>query len=485
MFITLAQGTENKLSNGGSFAAVDENNIDGTLFSKQDLTINGSGSLMVDSPAGHGIVCKDDLVFTGGTVTVNSSSHGLDVNDSVRIDGASLTISAGKDGIHVENNDDTTKGFVYIADGMLDIVGEGDGISAGAYMQIDEGQFTLLTGGGSENGQKQTSDAWGGFMGGGRGGMGGPGGDRGGNPGGASGDIPGMPGASGGGSSSGNTSSDNSDGTEDGSTSIKGLKAAGDLIINGGTFTIDSADDAVHSNMSITVNGGTFTIATGDDGFHADDTLTITDGIIDITESYEGFEGLHILVTGGDSKMVTTDDGLNAAGGTDSSGFGGDRGGDMFGRGGGFGGMGSSSSNGSIVISGGKIYAKASGDGIDANGTLEIRGGEVIICGPTSGDTATLDYDISGVITGGTFIGTGGSMMAQTFSDSEQGVFAVSVGNVSAGTEIVLTDADGNAIISYAPELPYAVVILSSPDMVKGESYTITVGGQSGTFEAQ
>ena len=86
---------------------------------------------------------------------------------------------------------------------------------------------------------------------------------------------------------------------------------------------------------------------------------------------------------------------------------------------------GSSSSNGTIVISGGSISVKASGDGIDANGTLEITGGKTIVCGPTQGDTATLDYDVSGVITGGTFIGTGGAGMAQTFSDSDQGVISV------------------------------------------------------------
>lgn len=85
-------------------------------------------------------------------------------------------------------------------------------------------------------------------------------------------------------------------------------------------------------------------------------------------------------------------------------------------------GPGSSSSNGSIVISGGKLYINAKGDGIDTNGTLTISGGYTVVCGPTVGDTATLDYDVSGVITGGTFIGTGGAGMAQTFSDSEQGL---------------------------------------------------------------
>ena len=163
--------------------------------------------------------------------------------------------------------------------------------------------------------------------------------------------------------------------------------------------------------------------------------------------------------------------------------------GGMGGRPGGHGGMGGgmgSAGNGSILISGGSIFINASGDGIDANGTLEISGGKTVVIGPTQGDTATLDYDVSGIITGGTFIGTGASGMAQTFSDSQnQGVIAISVGNCPANTPITLTSKDGNVLISYTPELSYAVVILSSPEIEKGETYTITVGTQSGSFEAQ
>ena len=114
VFVTLADGTENVLSNGGKFESIDENNIDGTVFSRQDLTFNGSGTLTVTLPAGHGIVCKDDLVFTEGTYMVTSASHGLDANDSVRIAEASITIHAGKDGIHAENTEDVSLGFVYI-----------------------------------------------------------------------------------------------------------------------------------------------------------------------------------------------------------------------------------------------------------------------------------------------------------------------------------------------------------------------------------
>ncbi|MBE6680592.1 MAG: carbohydrate-binding domain-containing protein [Ruminococcaceae bacterium] len=457
VFLTLADGTTNTLANGGSFTAIDDNNIDGALFSKQDLTLNGKGSLTVTSPAGHGVVCKDDLVITGGTYTVNSSAHGLDANDSVRIANATLNIDAGKDVIHCENTDDTSKGFIYISSGSINGEAEGDGIATSAYLQIKGGNFDLLVGGGAENGTKASSGNYGGFMGGGHGGMR-PGGNQG---------------------STATTTTD--------TVSMKGLKAANSMLISDGTFKIDSADDSIHSDVSVTINGGTFEIASGDDALHAEETLSVTAGKFNITESYEGLEALNIKVMGGDIKLKVSDDGLNAAGGTDSSGTTGGRDG-MFGGGGKPGGMGGhggmSSGNGSIVISGGNLYINSSGDGLDANGTLEISGGHTTVVGPTQGDTATLDYDKSATISGGTFIGTGASGMAQSFSDSEQGVVAVSVGNQSAGTKIMLKDKSGNTIIEHTPELNFAVVILSSPDIKKGETYTVTVGSESGEFKA-
>lgn len=460
VFVTLAEGTVNTLASGESYTAIDENNIDAAVFSKQDLTFNGSGSLTINAPGGHGITCKDDLVFTGGSYVINSASHGLDANDSIRVTGTtSLTIDAGKDGIHCENTDDASAGFIYISSGTVKAEAEGDGIAASGYLQINDGIFDLLIGGGSVNGTKGSSGGFGGFMGG----------------------RPGQ------------QSSNASSAASESSTSMKGIKSANSMLISGGTFQINSADDSFHSDMSVAINGGTFEIATGDDAMHAEETLTVTEGTIHITESYEGLEALHIMVEGGDITIVSDDDGLNAAGGMDSSGttggrdgmFGGPGGGrgDKGGVGGVMGGM-SSASNGSVTILGGKLSVKASGDGIDANGTLMISGGYTVVCGPTQGDTATLDYDTSAVITGGTFIGTGASGMAQTFSDSQQGVIAVMVGNQPAGTQISLADASGKIIISYVPELSFGVVILSSPEMEKGDAYTITVGNQTAEFEA-
>lgn len=459
--VTLADGSENILSNGGTFTAIDENNIDAVIFSKQDLSLNGDGKLSVTSPAGHGIVSKDDLVFTGGTYIVESASHGLQANDSVRIVNTELTIDAGKDGIHSENDNDEELGFVYVESGTFSIEAEGDGVSAGAYLYIEDGVFSVVSGGGSVNATQKTSENWGGFRGQQMGQRMNPQNEK-----------------------TASTESTEEE-TDESSTSIKGMKSSGNLVIQNGTFTIDAADDGVHSNASISVNGGTFTISSGDDGFHADETIAITGGTIDITKSYEGIEGLHVEISDGDIKIVADDDGINAAGGTDESGYGGERGDEQFGGRGNMGPGGSSSSNGTILISGGNIFINASGDGIDANGSLEISGGTTTVYGPTQGDTSVLDYDLTGVITGGTFIGTGANMMVQSFSDSEQGVVAVNAGNYTAGTKITLEDMNGNVIMTAEPNLDFQIIILSSPDIVKGETYKITVGEASGEFEAE
>ena len=476
VFITLADGTENTLSNGGTFAAIDNNNIDAVIFSKDDLTLNGSGSLTINAPAGHGIVSKDSLTITSGTYTITAASHALSGKDDVSIANASLALTSGKDGIHAENDDDPELGTVYIQSGDFQITAQGDGISAAADMRIEGGTFALVTGGGSENSAQQTSASWGGFSGGGKhsdNGMGNakPFGDSvsryrsGGKP--TDGNMVSMDGA---------TVPEPPEAADSSEDSAKGIKAGGNLTINGGTFSIDSADDAVHSNADLTVIGGSFAIATGDDGFHADDTLNVYAGTLQIRRSYEGLEALHLNIFGGDIAVTSSDDGLNAAGGTDASGMGG-RGGDKFrGR--------SSTSGGSISISGGTVYVRASGDGIDANGSVDISGGTVTISCPAQGDSPSLDYDTSASITSGTFLGTGSSGMAQSFSEAGQGVISVNAGSCSAGTVILLTDASGKTLLSACPAESFSVIIFSSPELVKGETYTLTVGSSSGEFTA-
>lgn len=446
IFITLYEGTSNFLINNGEFINIDDNNVDGVIFSKQDLTFNGTGTLNITSLTGNGIVGKDDVVFTGGVYNIEAAAHGIDANNSVRITTSTFTITTGKDGIHVENDTNVNLGYFYMADGQFDISAEGDGISASSFMQIENGTFNIITGGGSINAAQKTSSSWGQFQK---------------NP-----------------RENQNSNSSTNATNDDESTSIKAIKANGDVLIINGTFTIDSADDSVHSNSSILINDGTFDIASGDDGFHADDTITITNGNINISKSYEGVEALHIVINGGNINIKAIDDGLNAAGGTDESGFNGQRGNDRFAGGN------SSSSTGSITITNGDVYINANGDGIDANGTLTISGGKIVVSGPTVGDTSVLDFDVSGTITGGTFIGTGSLQMAQTFSSSTQGVIAINAGSQPANTLISISDSNGKTILTYEADQNFALVIISDALIKKGDTYSITVGSSTGSVTA-
>ena len=483
VFITLAEGTVNTLSGAGSFDADGEVNVDAVIFSREDLTLNGSGSLAITSPGGHGIVSKDSLRVTGGTYAIDAASHGLSGKDEVSIADGSFDITAGKDGIHAENSEDTEKGTVCITGGDYRITADGDGISASGSCRILDGTFSITAGGGSENASQHTSGFPGDRMKNNRPADGASEATRQGD---SSRNFPDRePGRKGGSPESGSgigqmqppqgnmSSLGLAVEAEETTVSTKGIKAS-DLTIYGGTFHVDTADDGFHSNGDLTVWDGTLEIASGDDGLHADGTGTILAGSIIITESYEGIEGQHVCISGGNITLTASDDGLNAAGGMDGSGFG--RLTDTFTQ---------SADTPSIVISGGTVRIMASGDGIDANGSLEITGGDVTVCGPIQGDTSVLDYDLSGVITGGTFIGTGASAMAQTFSGSSQGVISVNAGTQRAGTEITLTGSDGRLLLSCTPEQDFQVVILSSPDIWQGESYTLTIGEQSGTFTAK
>lgn len=408
VFVTTVKGTENTLSSTGEFASSDdETNIDGAIFSKSDITFNGSGTLNVKCESKHGIVTKDDLKITGGTYNITSASQGLSGKDSVRIAGGNITVTSGTDGIHSENTDDTEKGYVYISGGTLNITSGKDCIDASGTVDIKDGAFTLKAGGGSS--EKTTGDS-----------------------------------------------------TE----SYKGIKADGLLTISGGTFDIDTLDDAIHSNADVTVSGGTLDISTGDDGVHSDNNTVVSGGEINIAKCYEGLEGQTVTVSGGKVTLTASDDGINAAGG-DNQGVGGGFGPDSF----------SADSDAKITITGGEIHVNASGDGLDSNGNIEISCGTVYVYGPTSGGDGSLDYENNAVITGGTVIMAGSSGMAMNFgSQSTQGSILASTGNASAGTAVKLTDSSGNVIAEFTPTVSFQTVVISTPDITSDGTYTLTVG---------
>ena len=234
VFVTLKDGTTNKISSSSTFSSADAetgDNIDGAIWSKATLTFNGSGKLTVTCENGHGIVSKDDLKVTGGTITVNAGKKAIAGKDSVRIHNGVLDLTAGNDAIHTSNEEDEDKGFIYIEGGTITIDSGDDGIHAetdltiaGGVINITksyeglEGQDIAISGGkidivasddginASEggNGKDNTTD-FGGFGGGGG-------------------------------------FADNQNAS---------------LTISGGTLNVNAGGDALDSNGSLTVSGGT------------------------------------------------------------------------------------------------------------------------------------------------------------------------------------------------------------------------------------
>lgn len=488
-FITLAEGSENILMNTAEFETIDDNNIDAVIFSKDDLALNGSGTLTINSENGHGIVSKDDLKITGGTYNITAASHALSGKDSVRIAAGTFNLVSGKDGIHSENADDSSKGYVYIAGGEFTIDSTGDGIDASNIVQIDGGTFDITAGGGVENSTKTHEDNMMGGRGGGKGPQMGEAPDGNAPSEKPSGEAPqGDPGNN----SSDNSNSDRetppekpdsntnqaagteqseSDTSDSDSASTKGIKADGRLYINGGTFTINSADDSVHSNSAVTINDGAYTLTTGDDGVHSGEAVEINGGTITISESYEGLEGLTVTINDGDIDITSSDDGINAAGGTEEMGFG-RMGNDRTEN--------TSTDEMWMEINGGYIHVLAGGDGIDSNGDITVNGGEVYIDGPSDNGNSAIDYgDRSACyINKGTVVAIGSSGMAEDISDdSDQQVMLVKLDSQKEAGEVILTDSDGNEIITYTALKAYDCVIISTKDLEAGQTYTLTTSG--------
>lgn len=417
IFITLQTGSENVLSDSATYTVAEADTTpDGTIFSKSDLVINGAGTLTVQGNHKHGIVSKDDLVLCGGTVRVTAAGTALAGKDAVKIKDSTLTLTAGSDGIQSDNAEDATRGYVYIAGGTLDITAGKDGIQAETVLKITAGTLSLQTGGGSAN--TSTAPGWG-FGG------------------------------------SATTSGD----------SAKGLKSAGDVLISGGSITVNSADDSIHANGAVEISGGTFTLSSGDDGVHADTVLTVTDGSISILKSYEGLESTTLQIGGGRISLVASDDGLNAAGGNDGSAMGRPGAGGFTG------------STGTILISGGYLLVNAAGDGIDANGSVSVTGGVTLVAGPTNNGNGAFDYDGSASVTGGVLIALGSTGMAQGFTTAEnQGAILTNVTAQSAGTALALLDADGNVVAAFTPTKAYSSAVITAPGIQKGQTYTLVAG---------
>jgi hypothetical protein len=440
--ITLADGTENFVTDGDSYIVEDSLIEDSesmepnaAIFSKDDLTINGNGSLTVNANYNNGIQSKDDLKITGGNITVNAVNDGIKGRDSIAVKDMNITVNAGGDGMQSNNDTDSEEGYVSIESGTIDITAGEDGIQGETSLIISGGDITISSGGGSVNSSSNVGEGgntWGDW---------------------------------------GNRGVQNDPDSGSSSGSAKAIKAGVDITITGGTINIDSSDDSIHSNDSLTINGGNITLASGDDGIHSDSTLEINGGDISITKCYEGLDSAVITINDGNIHLVASDDGINVVGGVDGSSIGGRPGQNNF----------NSSGNNYLYINGGYIAIDATGDGLDINGPIDMTGGVVIVNGPTRNDNGALDYFGAFEITGGFLVAVGSSGMAQAPGTSSI-QYSVMLNFSSAqpgGTMVHIETEDGEEILTFVPTKAYQSVVLSSPELENGSTYVVYSGGSS------
>ncbi len=245
--ITLAEGTENVVTDGDSYlfagaAATDAASAEpnATIFSKADLTINGSGSLTVNANYNNGIVSKDDLKIVSGAITVTAVNDGIKGRDSIAVKDGTITINAGGDGLQANNDEDAEQGYIVIEGGTITINAELDGIQAETSLQISGGEINITTN--SEKGLKATVDV----------------------------------------TVTGGTIAINS--------ADDALHSNGTMTISGGTFTLASSDDGMHADGTLTINDGTIVVQSSYEGLEATDVI-VNGGTIDIVSSDDGLNG--------------------------------------------------------------------------------------------------------------------------------------------------------------------------------------------------
>ena len=327
--IILADNTDNYVTDASNyvFDGSEDDEPNAAIFSKDNLSIYGNGSLTIDANYNDGIASKDGLVINSGTIHVNAVDDGIRGKDYLVIKTGAITINAGGDALKSDNDEDEDKGYILVEDGDIDITCDADGFDAETDALIMGGTFNVTTGGGSN--------------------------------------------------------------VTPGESSAKGIKGGKWVVIDDGTFDIDASDDAIHSNTSIVINSGVYTISTGDDAIHADDSIVINDGSIEIVNCVEGIESNVIVVNGGDISVVASDDCFNSTAGTSAEFddgsctyiYGGyivltTTGGDGL------------DSNGSIVMTDGTVIVHGPSNEpevmFDYNGTFNISGGFLVSSGSSS-----------------------------------------------------------------------------------------------------
>ena len=436
--ITLEENTTNIITDAKDYVLedTDKNEPNAAIFSKDDLTVNGDGTLVVNANYNHGIQSKDNLVLISGTIQINSAGDGIVGKDSVLIKEADITINSGNAGIK-GTNVAGGKGYIYLDNPTIDITSVEDGLHSDTVVQMDGGDVTIRSGDDGihadikvliNNGALKIDESY------------------------------------------------------------EGLEAC-IIIINDGDITIHSSDDGINasdgSGSEMMVGGmkdgmtGIFPehgqgnkqgkrpedIPENEQDEKPEGIPENKPGDIPENEQDEKPEGIPENIPGNEpdeTPEALQDDKNNE---TDTT-----------------------SSDTSVLsvldvkleINGGKIYINAEGDGIDSNGYVVMNGGSVCVDGPQNGGNGALDYDSSFEINGGMLVAVGSSRMAMAPDDNSH-VNSVNIAfstSYDGGTELVIKDERDNEIISYTPAKKFDSFVFSSDMLEKDCNYAVYVNGE-------
>ena len=415
---------------------------------KGTLKINGTGTIKVSAKK-NGIKVSKGLSIADSTINLTAGNHALSAR-FIETENAKINVlSAGKDALNAECDDETqeftlNEGYVSLKNSKIIASVSGDGIQADTFVYITGGSVDIETSATFVSYSEESMATY-------------------------------------------NLSEDDFRYIKSGDTykkvaddvatkgaryamiqSTKGIKC-GEIkyeidgteyavtknsnyfiVIDGARVKIDSSDDAIHTNSgNVLIKSGTLDLTTLDDGIHADELVKIDGGEITVNGAYEGIEGAYVEIGGGTIYITASDDGINAASDDESV-------------------------NEHIIISGGTITVDASGDGLDSNGTIYVTGGTLIVYGPTTGADTGLDADGGILIDGGNvFVASSKEMLEIPASNSKSNVLVYGVNTVQAGSEIILTNADGGEMVRITLKKQAQAIILSTPELATNGTYSL------------
>ena len=441
VFITLAENSSNTLGGGNEYTQIDDNTVDGVIFSKSNLVCNGTGSLTIEADYKHGIVSKDDLVITGGTYKIAAADNGITAKDQIKILNGSFDIDAANSAVKAKNTDDAELGNIYIAGGIFTIEAEQDGFHATGSIVVDDGTITVNSGDDGFHADLDTVIHGGTIL------------------------------------------------VEKSYEGLEGKR----VVVNGGDITVNASDDGANaagsgdddSNAASANNDSSAAVNSGDDssisgaadGKEPPQMPPDTENGSDMQPSQD-FDPENAPSGGNapqDFDPENAPSGGNAPQDFDPGNAPSDGDAPQMMQGGPGGG---GNSELYIKITGGTLTVSADGDGLDSNGGLLVTGGTTIVYGPTSDGDSALDYDGSAIVTGGTLAAIGSAGMTESFDEaSTQPVITYYCTETqSADTAITLTDSDGSALFTVTPEKAYASIVLTCPEMKLGATYTLAAG---------